>query len=340
MTTFQAQEAAGYVAVDFCTLNGIGARLAWCLEVLAYCDDHGLAADFRFSWPWLPERDFFEPNFLVPPIAAATGPRSFVRVDNIDDAPHTKVSSLARGSELALKYIQPQPNVAAEVDDFWNQHGLVGRVLGVHYRGTDKIAEAPRVEYETMALNITDYLVAYPDTTAVFVSSDEEEFIRYATARFPDIRIVFRTDSRRSLNGTETYRDADLVLPIQRDAVVNMLLLARCSSLIKTASFLSSFSALLNPEMETFLLNSPYDDTLWFPERQMLERQEAENVSHQLQRLSELQSRLAQSSGNDDVIERLAALEHRLAAPDEQAASIPRAHTIGSTAHAHRRQRD
>ncbi len=262
----------GYVAVDFCNEVGIGARLVWCLNVLAYCEDHHLDADFRFSFPASPGTDFFSPFFSVSPIRRSNARRRFVRAVRLDAVPH-EVVSLERGSELARKYLVPQPEIVAELDQFWSEQRLDGHVLGVHYRGTDKTDEAPRVEYEAVAARVTAYVAAHRDTSAIFVSSDERAFVDFAAANFGDLPIVFRDDFRRADSQRAIYRDLDDVLSIQRDAVVNSLLLARCRGLIKTASFLSAFSALLNPEMDTFIMNTPHDKTLWFPEREMLRRQ-------------------------------------------------------------------
>ena len=269
---FDSTISSGYVAVDFCNEVGIGARLVWCLHVLAYCDSHELAADFRFSFPAARDIDFFAPFFHVDGGARDTEPRGFVRAATIDAVPH-EVLTLARAGDLAGKYLSPQPDVQADIDRFWSDHGLDGKVLGVHFRGTDKTDEAPRVEYETVGRYVRDYLFEHSETSAIFVSSDERRFVEYAAATFGDISVVYREDFRRAETLQPVHTNLDAVLEIQRDAVLNCLLLARCNALIKTASFLSAFSALLNPEMRTFIMNRPNERALWFPEREMLAAQ-------------------------------------------------------------------
>ena len=263
----------GYVAVDFCNEVGIGARLVWCLNVLAYCDTNNLDADFRFSFPGARDTDFFAPFFRIRSEAHDGGPRRFVRAVTIDAVPH-EIISLSRGSDLAKKYFVIHPAVQAEVDQFWVDHGLDGNVLGVHYRGTDKSDEAPRVEYETMTRYVRAYLDEHPEVSAIFVSSDERRFVEYATVSFNDVPVVAREDFRRAETMQPVHQDLDNIISIQGDAVLSCLLLARCGGLIKTASFLSAFSALLNPEMRTLIVNRPHDKALWFPERDMLALQE------------------------------------------------------------------
>ena len=99
------------------------AGLVWCLNVLAYCEDHHLDADFRFSFPASPGTDFFSPFFSVSPIRRSNARRRFVRAVRLDAVPH-EVVSLERGSELARKYLVPQPEIVAELDQFWSEQRL------------------------------------------------------------------------------------------------------------------------------------------------------------------------------------------------------------------------
>ena len=56
----------GVLAVDICNRNGMGAKLEWCLEILAYCDAHGMLPQFRFSYPdSRPNEDYFGPYFSL-----------------------------------------------------------------------------------------------------------------------------------------------------------------------------------------------------------------------------------------------------------------------------------
>lgn len=267
--------ARGHLAIDFRNRVGFGARLMWCLQVLAYSDEHQIDVDFRFSTPSAPDVDFFSPFFGVRQLSGPTRSRHFIATDTIRTVPYVPGEnlSLERASELALKYLYPRGDVRREVDDFWQTHGLDGNVLGVHYRGTDKSDEAPRVEYDVVGARVATYLTQNSDTSAIFVSSDEAAFITYAMESFGTLPIVSRDDFRRSESRREVYRDD--VLEIQRDAAINCLLLARCAGLVKTASFLSAISFLFNPDMDVFILNRPHEDSLWFPESEMLRRQDS-----------------------------------------------------------------
>lgn len=273
---FRYQESQGYLAVHFSNPVGLGARLVWCLQVLKYCDDRGIDAHFKFSMPGEPLVDFFGPNFRIERTAPTKTPRFFIRTGTIRDL-NFETPTLEEGQALVRKYLRAQPDLVQEVEDFWQAHQLQGRVLGVHYRGTDKVSEAPRLSYQAMAAGVVESLLKHQDTVAVFVSSDEQPFVDFMRVHFDSTRIVSRDDFRRSSGRTEVHHDLDAVLSIQRDAAINMLLLARCTSLIKTASFLSAFSVLMNPDLEVAMLNRPDDDSLHFPERELLELQQGAN---------------------------------------------------------------
>lgn len=263
----------GVLAIDFRNDIGLGARLIWVLNVLAYCDERRVDAVVRFSFPSEPDVDFFGPFFTLAPISgeARSAVPSFSVVRRISAVPHRDVS-LERASELIGRYLVVEEDLRGEVDALWARNGITGSVLGVHYRGTDKSWEAPRVDYAAMSDEVFHYLAIHPQTAAIFVSSDEQQFIEHAREAFGALPVFNRADFRRAATLDPVYRDLDEIVQIQRDAVVNCLALARCDALIKTASFLSAFSALLNPAMDVTIVNSPYSSALWFPERELLAR--------------------------------------------------------------------
>lgn len=56
----------------------------------------------------------------------------------------------------------------------------------------------------------------------------------------------------------------------RRDALVNCLILSRCDALLKTASILSGWSKLFNPQLPVSMMSAPYEEYLWFPERDIV----------------------------------------------------------------------
>ena len=80
---------------------------------------------------------------------------------------------------LIRKYLEVKEDVVAEVEEFRGRHFGAGSVLGVHYRGTDKVVESPPVPYARVKRNIEHYLERYPETSGVFVATDDARFLEY-----------------------------------------------------------------------------------------------------------------------------------------------------------------
>ena len=76
-----------------------------------------------------------------------------------------------------------QPAVREQADAFvaaeWRGH-----MIGVHYRGTDKWEDAPRVAYEQMAAVIRKAMSGKSDSR-IFLATDEAAFVDYLEKTFP-----------------------------------------------------------------------------------------------------------------------------------------------------------
>src|SRR6266542_4201895 len=105
----------GVFAVEIRSTVGLGARLEWCLEILAYSVENGKSPIF----------------IKISSITELSLGKDYDRVLNIDLA-----------SFLINKYLVVKDDVLSEVEDFCSKHFANRRVLGVHYRGKDKVKES------------------------------------------------------------------------------------------------------------------------------------------------------------------------------------------------------
>jgi hypothetical protein len=120
--------------------------------------------------------------------------------------------------------------------------------------------------------NIDHYLELFPHTDRIFVATDDARFLDYLQNASLSRPIVCREDSFRSRDGSSIHESPDTdKYAINRDAIVNCLILSRCEALLKTASILSAWSKLFNPRLPIVVLNQPPDENLWFPERVLVE---------------------------------------------------------------------
>jgi len=267
----------GVFAVEIKSSVGLGAKLEWCLEILAYCHEHGLIPRFRFSYPNSEKsEDYFGKFFKVKEIFVANKPVRFTTISSIIELnlgkDYDRILTIELATYLIRKYLTVQDDVLSEVESFCHQHFAGRRVVGVHYRGTDKGKESPIIRYDTVKRNIEHYLKLHPETNCVFVSSDDINFIEDMERAPVGRPIIYRNDSLRSRYGNSIHESADTnKCEINRDAIVNCLLLSRCDALLKTPSILSGWSKLFNPRLPVVMLNRPYGEYQWFPERDLVD---------------------------------------------------------------------
>lgn len=166
--------------------------------------------------------------------------------------------SRAGAHELIAKYVRLKPHIRQKLDSYLHDNFEDAFVVGLHYRGTDKHEEAPRVEYDDVAAVVRKVLDgAKTSRHKVFVATDEQAFLDYMVARFPDellYRAMFRSKDGRPIdvtNDDSNYQKGE-------DAILDCLLLSRTDCLIRTASNLSLCSAFFDPDMPEIVLSRPY----------------------------------------------------------------------------------
>jgi hypothetical protein len=176
------------------------------------------------------------------------------------------------------KYLRPKPHIDKIVDDFWATVDGNGPVLGVHFRGTDKSWEAPRVSWEHCLTVVETYLRRHEAVKAVFAASDEQAFVDFMADSIKDVPVYSRQDHyrSRSSDGPPVFLSDAGGYEKGEDALVNALLLAKCSALIRTTSTLSAWASLFNPDIKVILLNKPYQNNLWYPESEIMKKPDTE----------------------------------------------------------------
>lgn len=160
--------------------------------------------------------------------------------------------SRERGSELIKKYVRLKPHVQKRLDTFMEKH-FKDNVIGVHYRGTDKKSEASTLSYEEVASSLEKEIDS-DEHTKIFVATDDENFITYMQTRFPG-KIICLDAIRSHDDKPIHYPRSNDMYKKGEDAVIDCLLLSRCSKLYKMASNLSDTSCKFNPLLSVTNLN-------------------------------------------------------------------------------------
>ncbi len=270
----------GILGIDIRNNHGIGSKLTWVLELLAFCEEKNLQLKVRFSYPKV-HNDYFNLYFQLKNNFRSEAENNLIKYTVINtlsevgfEKSYDKKFTLRTAVELVRRHIALKGWVLKTVDDYDDKHFKGGKVLGLHYRGTDKRHEAEKIEFESVYRNILYYIENYGMPDKLFVSTDSQEFLKYILKIHLPFPLLYREEDVRSMNdvavhfGIDTYEKAKI---INEEALVNCLLLSRCSFLLKSSSFLSDWSKLFNPELKVTVLNKPFDWALWFPGRVLIE---------------------------------------------------------------------
>lgn len=165
------------------------------------------------------------------------------------------VEQLSRqeAKRLIDKYIHVKGEILQEVSDFVDVNFTNKFVICVHYRGTDKSTEAPRVNYENVIEAIQMVIKEQgKENIKIFVATDEIAFLEYIEEIYGSLVCynpnVARSDVPLHKTHTDPYQSG-------RDALVDSLLLSSGSCLIRTSSNLSLWSTFLNPTIPVIELS-------------------------------------------------------------------------------------
>lgn len=162
-------------------------------------------------------------------------------------------------NELIKKYIRFKPHITEKIDNFCEENFNKSFVFGIHYRGTDKSSEAPRVNYKKASDIVKYFLKAFKfDNYKIFIATDEQAFIDFMTELYGD-RVIYMKDAARSLDGKPLHLDLEEGQYKQgEEALCDCYLLSRTHLLIRTSSNLSRWSTYFNPKLPVIPISDRY----------------------------------------------------------------------------------
>lgn len=170
--------------------------------------------------------------------------------------------SRQRAFELIERYIHVRPEIAEEVDAFVKAQFQKYFVIGIHFRGTDKILEYPRMSYKQAYEGLKKVIGGFPksqlDYVRVYVASDEQLFVEYLKERIPNLLIynnfVRSNDTKTPLHYDNNFYSSQY--QCGREALVDVLLLSRCQVLLRPNTSCFSWAAtLFNPNLNVIIYN-------------------------------------------------------------------------------------
>ncbi len=199
-------------------------------------------------------------NYYFEPICMGNRKKAKVKLVSFFNSYWSFFFDRSREENYAIieKYIRIRPFIQKKVDDFFKTHLEGYHVISVHYRGTDKISEAPRVPYEDVLHEIHKQIKEVPlgKNYRIFLATDEALLVDYLMDKFPGR--VASTSINRSLNKQPLHLSKKNRFEHGEEALIDCLLLSKGDVLIRCCSNLSMFATFFNPRMPVIKLNDSY----------------------------------------------------------------------------------
>jgi len=153
----------------------------------------------------------------------------------------------------------------------WLSDQLVprGRILGIHYRGTDKQTtswDSNPISQDEYLTIVADFLEARDDFEVIFAATDEFSFVEKLRG-FSKLPVVSLGEVEFHLATEHSTSRAEKT----DRALLDCVLLSRCACVLETSSALPSFAKLFNPSLEIYrssaskLFGKLYTNMPYFP---------------------------------------------------------------------------
>jgi hypothetical protein len=254
---------------------GMGAIIIHVLKLLRHADTNGLIPIIRANNPLYaeqPDENILETYFgTLAPLPTTSAKLRFIEVEYEEHYMGLNVRkemSLEEARSIFNRYLKFSDNIRVIVDRYINENGGAF-ALAIHYRGTDKFLEAPMVPFERV-FRVCHKILEECSTKTVFLATDSPEFAEAIKTAFPTIKF-FSFEFTIPLD-PGAPRHFSTLKPSEKaiEALVNIVLLSKCRFLVRTSSYLSAVSCIMNKEIKVVTLGNLEKPKL-FPERQIHE---------------------------------------------------------------------
>ena len=263
------RQATNGIVVDISGSMGMGALISKALLLYAFAEREGIDIAVVCSCPLYssqPDEDvfatFFEPT-AKPPSAVKLDAGAYRWAMR-----HTvpKSLELAQAAALLHKHFQPSDQLRQAISTMCKDLGPFD--LSIHYRGTDKVLESGEVPYEKLINEIRNNVIKL-EVKKVFLATDDPHFETHVKNKFPELEFFIFNLGEVEIGVPRHFSDLkpnDKAL----EALVNCYMIASTPVCIRTSSYLSSMSKIVNPALRTITVNRTKAERFMFPEDMVL----------------------------------------------------------------------
>ncbi len=163
-------------------------------------------------------------------------------------------------NKTILSHIKIKEHIIKAVDSFYNNNMKGENILGVQIRGTDTVKIA--VPINDYIQEINSYLKDH-DITKIYVSSDTHEALGVVKDHFPNLIIFYNCIRQSKFNGKKIHggdwKKLGFKSPkdVGDEALIETLLLSKCSHIIYSKSSIAVAALMFNPQMSHTYLKRP-----------------------------------------------------------------------------------
>jgi len=194
---------------------------------------------------------------------------------------YTLGDDFSRLNSLFFKYF----TIPKELDIIAENYNL-NNSLGIHFRGSDKTTDTcmnTPITIDEFYIIIDSFLKNDTTITNIFIATDEKNIVEYLKNKYSYISFV----TSRNFNKNIFWRNNDDVISNGQEAMIDMLCLSKCKTVLKVSSALSAFSKVINPKLNIFRLNAlkMFADIPYFPDAYIPLLEKNENYTEECNKI-------------------------------------------------------
>lgn len=202
---------------------------------------------------------------------------------------HSFKNDFTLANEYLFKYFKFNPSITKRVQQFTKQFSNK-KVLGLHYRGTDKnkVNWVTHISIDEFII-VIDHHLKHIQYDAIFISTDDFQFIDKMNDRYNQKYVILYYDEEKNSDDKNSIHlnrlkvienkiekiksckdDMDKLVILEHElktetqynrmlfenVVVNSFILSKCDLVLKTHSQVSAYSKVFNPELEIYRVNA------------------------------------------------------------------------------------
>lgn len=244
---------------------GMGAILATAIRIHAWSEDSGVPVSVISTSPlYSSGPDFLSEYFARPQVLSGARPLGDLAQEWIYRKAMPQHISLDRATKIFHKYFQPKENLTTTVDTVSCGTSFD---LSIHFRGTDKILESGDVGHENLLKTADSFL---KNSRRVFLATDDPSFARRIRADWPEINFI-SYDLGEVSDGQPRHFSNLVAYDKALEALVNIYSISHSPICVRTSSYMSSLSKIVNPDLKTVTINKTLSTAPRFPEKEVLQ---------------------------------------------------------------------